>query len=49
MLKRGIFHYTGLVGVGMFSLLFGASIVHTIFKPDLTIPKLGEPKNRKQQ
>eukprot|EP00658_Telonema_sp_P-2_P073628 TRINITY_DN62727_c0_g1_i1.p2 TRINITY_DN62727_c0_g1~~TRINITY_DN62727_c0_g1_i1.p2 ORF type:complete len:102 (-),score=23.25 TRINITY_DN62727_c0_g1_i1:183-488(-) len=37
------FRFTAVMG----SMLTGASVVHNIFKPDVTIPELDEQGNRK--
>jgi len=36
--NRSLIHYTIVLGCGVASLLTGASVIHTIYKPDLRIP-----------
>ena len=38
--NRSLTHYTIVLGCGLASLLTGASVIHTLYKPDLRIPDM---------
>jgi hypothetical protein len=45
MLKRSFGTYVAYFGVGMVSMMTGATVVHELYKPDLTIPDLNAGSN----